>query len=455
MEIDFKKYKDYCIITNNLYLPKSIVNVPALINSLTYKVGTSTISLATEEEYHVKVPKFFKSKDELLSDYTDLVIDYSFTKKFPFIPFESNIKWRNDKQKEAYLALKDKHSGILNLNTGKGKTVQAIKQIEEEGVPALIIVHNSYLAAQWMDRIKDPNINLQFEGKIGTIGDGKFDWKHPICIAMIQSLVNKKKKGLIPQEFYDHFGIVIIDEGHHLGAKEFSQVGDICWGRRISLTATPERTDGLDCIPKYHIGPIIYSDLSFDLIPDIYFVKCPHSFNFNKYKGLQECITQLTKNIESNNFRISKIKEDYDAGYKVLCISSRIEQLYELMKHFKDSCVIDASSKPEERERLIKENKITFAINKIAAEGLDVPELSCLHLLAPIGANLTYNSNGNYKFLGNNILQICGRVLRKKDGKKSPKIVIYDDYNIESLTSLCEQLKIFFKKEDIKFLEID
>lgn len=450
--IDFKKYKNYCIITNNLYLPKSIVNVPALINSLTYKIGTNTISLATEEEYHVKVPKFFKSKDELLNDYTDLVIDYSFTKKFPFIPFESSIKWRNDKQKEAYLALRDKHSGILNLNTGKGKTVQAIKQIEEEGVPALIIVHNSYLAAQWMDRIKDPNINLQFEGKIGTIGDGKFDWKHPICIAMIQSLVNKKKKGLIPPEFYDWFGIIIIDEGHHLGAKEFSQVGDICWGRRISLTATPERTDGLDCIPKYHIGPIIYSDLSFDLVPDIYFINSNVKIRYPDFLELPTIITNITKNKDINKNRLEWLQKDYDDGRKIIALSSRVEHLHLLAKHFKDSCVIDADIDPFEREDLIKKHQISFVIMKLGTEGLDVDTLDCVHILTPIGANITYDSSKGYKMLGSNILQIIGRITRLKEGKKTPKVVIYDDNEISKLHNLCNGLRNFFDKNSINYL---
>jgi superfamily II DNA or RNA helicase len=266
-----------CYITNNLYYPKKYLNVPFVLNTCKYKSGKKDIVLARETENHIIFPRHYYSKKEIEENDIEIVEEEI---TFPRIGFKSKIKWRSDSQRLAHDSFSRAENGILNLNPAKGKTVQAIKKIEELGVPTLIVVHNSYLAEQWRRRIEDPNICLEWNGEIGKIGDGEFNWKHEVCIATIQTLISRLKRKTLPlEEFKNWFGCIIYDEVHHLGAAEFSQVGDLCWGNRYGLSATSRRVDNMDLVVRAHIDGIIYSDLTWDLFPEVFFKKTPSLFN--------------------------------------------------------------------------------------------------------------------------------------------------------------------------------
>ncbi len=326
---------EFAYIREALYLPKKYLNCDAVIRGLTFSTGSDTFCLAREEKDHIRVPRFFKSKEEL-ADFAFDCIDESSTLVYPEIDFKSNIKWRSEKQAIAHKALSAAHSGIFNLNPGRGKTVHALKRIEENRHPALIVVTNSYIAEQWLERINDPNIKLTFPGKVGFIGDGKFDWKHPICIAMIQSLANKVKTNSIPLEFAQWFGSAYYDEGHHLGAKVFSTTADLCYGRRICLTATVNRIDKLESVLKYYMGDIIYSDLTWELTPEITFNEVVSKIKVNKHMTLPVMVNKVTEDTESNMQKLNKILEDIANNRKILCVSERINQLTWFHEQVKD-----------------------------------------------------------------------------------------------------------------------
>ena len=60
-----------------------------------------------------------------------------------------------------------------------------------------------------------------------------------------------------PQSFYDSFGMVIVDESHHIGGPTFSQVLARFPARFIvGLTATPKRSDGTEYLLYWLMGPI-------------------------------------------------------------------------------------------------------------------------------------------------------------------------------------------------------
>jgi superfamily II DNA or RNA helicase len=46
------------------------------------------------------------------------------------------------------------HDGILSLHTGGGKTVCALYIASRLKLPTLVIVHNSFLRDQWIERVK-------------------------------------------------------------------------------------------------------------------------------------------------------------------------------------------------------------------------------------------------------------------------------------------------------------
>jgi superfamily II DNA or RNA helicase len=439
-------------VKENLFLPKKYLNGPALLRGLTYLAGNQTITLAKETDTHIIVPRNYKSIDELKEFAFETVIEPE--KTFPKIEFNSKIKWRSTKQEEAHKYLSAAHSGIFNLNPGRGKTVHALKRIEELSHPALIVVTNSYLAKQWINRIEDPNIALTFDGEIGQIGGGEFNWQQPICIAMIQTLANRIRDGKLPPEFSDWFGSAYYDEGHHIGAKVFSTTADVCHGRRVCLTATPNRADGLDCVLKYHMGDIIYSDLTWELSPEIIFKNVSTKLKLNKKVPMPVQINKLTEDLESNIQKLEMIKKDIELDRKIICMSERIEQLEWFHKHLPGSVLVIGETDPEKRESLIREAKVSLVIMKLGLEGLDVDTLDCLHLLSPIGADKTIKDNKT-TYIGNRILQLMGRVMRVVPGKPNPRVVLYDNHTIDNIHDLTIQLKRFLKGSGFNSEEID
>ena len=95
--------------------------------------------------------------------------------------------------------------GLLDIYCGFGKTILALKIIEEVGLKTLIIVHKGFLVDQWVERI------IQFlpKARIGRIQGQIIDIEDKdIVICMLQSLSMKE----YPDDQFAGFGLTIIDE---------------------------------------------------------------------------------------------------------------------------------------------------------------------------------------------------------------------------------------------------
>lgn len=145
-------------------------------------------------------------------------------------------------------------------------TVCALELAAQERVPTIIIVDNTHLLGQWKGEIEK---FLTIPGGMGIIGDGQFDWKKPLVISTYQTLAQRAAE--FPQEARHWFGLAIWDEAHHMAAPTWARTADLFYGKRIGLTATPERVDGTHVIYDFHIGKVLYKDLTQELKPSIYF----------------------------------------------------------------------------------------------------------------------------------------------------------------------------------------
>ena len=96
-------------------------------------------------------------------------------------------------------------SALIELWTGAGKTVLALKIVEVLKKKTIIFVHKTFLKNQWIERI------AQYlpDAKIGTIQGQVIDIQDKdIVIAMIQSISMKS----YPESLFDEFGLSIYDE---------------------------------------------------------------------------------------------------------------------------------------------------------------------------------------------------------------------------------------------------
>ena len=174
-----------------------------------------------------------------------------------------------EEQLEAINALLPYTNGILHATTAFGKTVTAAAIIARKKVNTLILVHSKALLKQWHDRLTEfLNIDYpQHEEKnkrgrrkvFSPIGcfDSSGNTLHGIIdIALIQSCLDED--GVKP--FVQDYGMVIVDECHHVSSITFEQVLRSIKAHTIyGLTATPIRKDGHQPIIFMQCGPIRFS----------------------------------------------------------------------------------------------------------------------------------------------------------------------------------------------------
>jgi len=133
--------------------------------------------------------------------------------------------------------------------TGTGKTMLAAfdyaRQIGADGLrPRLLFVaHREELLKQALVTFR----HLLHDYSFGELLGGGFEpASHDHLFATIQSL---RSRDLVQQHPPDFWGYVVVDEFHHAAAESYRSVLNRLQPRiLLGLTATPERTDGLDIL---------------------------------------------------------------------------------------------------------------------------------------------------------------------------------------------------------------
>ncbi|WP_327052370.1 DEAD/DEAH box helicase [Halomicrococcus gelatinilyticus] len=139
------------------------------------------------------------------------------------------------------------HWGVLELPTGSGKTVVAVKAIERLGTGTLVVVPTLDLLDQWRRELR-----TEFGGPIGQLGGGE-QYVEPLTVATYDSAY------LRADDLGDRFGFVVFDEVHHLGGEGYREIARLLAApARMGLTATFERPDGAHEVVADLVGPKVY-----------------------------------------------------------------------------------------------------------------------------------------------------------------------------------------------------
>ena len=137
--------------------------------------------------------------------------------------------------------------GVVVLPTGTGKSFLAQLCIAAAARSTLVVVPTLDLLAQWALQLRNA-----FHCPVGTIGGGSHDLQ--------EITVSTDDSALVQMEFCgNRFGLLVVDECHHLPGAMYSQIAKLAiapW--RLGLTATPDRTDGLDAEYANLLGPICF-----------------------------------------------------------------------------------------------------------------------------------------------------------------------------------------------------
>ena len=452
------RHPDKAYVTNNLLLPRRFVNESVIKAALTFIHGEELIVdeagevigsrprplyLWDETATHLIVPREFLHFGDRLN------FDFEFVHEepgaYPTIKVKDRIELRDSAQKEAFNALLRFHSGTLNLSCGKGKTILALKLIAHEKVPALIVVNTTALLEQWKERIKD------FLGvEAGIMQADTRDWEgRDVVVGMVHTLSNLRPT--LSLEFQRKFGLVFYDEGHHMSAPVFVKSADMCLGRRFSLTATADRTDGLEAIYQYHLGRVIYSDLTQDLVPDTIFRRMKWSLpewdnkrvtDSSGMISMPRVRSYLGKVTWRNHVISGDIRKDLSAGRQILVLSHSVDHVTVLAglaeELGKNVGVITGKTDQQERLGILKKCNPVIGTFQLAREGLDKPSLDTLYVTTPF-------SNSN------DLQQSWGRIQRVAEGKQHPLVRVYEDLAFECCRKACNNLRGFLRRLSYPF----
>ena len=150
-------------------------------------------------------------------------------------------------------------SGVIVLPCGAGKTIVGLAAMARARVKTLVLTTNTVALRQWRDELLDkttlrPEDIGEYSGEEKTV--------RPVTLASYQILVYRKaKKGpFIHFNLFDRedWGLIIYDEVHLLPAPVFRATASLQARRRLGLTATLVREDGLEEEVFSLIGPKKY-----------------------------------------------------------------------------------------------------------------------------------------------------------------------------------------------------
>ena len=149
--------------------------------------------------------------------------------------------------------------GVVVLPTGAGKTVVAFHALAEAPVRTLVIVPTIELLRQWhAGLIEKAGVP---EDQVGMVGGGERTVR-AVTVMTYDSAA-------MPRRRLNEFGLLIVDEVHHLPAPTYRAIAEKAaapW--RLGLSATPERSDGGHYDLARLIGPEVYRRRPADLAED-------------------------------------------------------------------------------------------------------------------------------------------------------------------------------------------
>jgi superfamily II DNA or RNA helicase len=338
-------------------------------------------------------------------------------------------------QQAAVDAVIDHDLSVIVAPPGSGKTVTACAAIAHHRQPTLILVDRKPLLAQWRDRLGE-HLNLN-DDQIGVIGDGKNKPTGIVDVAMIQSLARREHS----DDLFANYGLVVVDECHHLPAVSFESCVRTAPTRRwLGLTATPYRRDGLEGIIALQCGPTRHEtkpgDISETALVQRRLIVHPTNFAVDDDAA---SIQTIFGALAEDNPRTEQICTDVataaTAGRTCLVLTQRtrhidaiIERLAEAGHEahvFKGGLGKKALAAAHAAMAAPKSDTgiVVVATGSYLGEGFDWPELDTLFLAFPIA------------FKGR-VVQYVGRLLRAHGDKHDVELHDYLDQHVTVLARM-------------------
>ena len=356
-----------------------------------------------------------------------------------------------EEQQTAMSRMLPHNIGTLSATTAFGKTVFAIAMIAKHKVNTLILVHRKSLFDQWIKHLEDfLEINevvvdnrkklksKKQQSPIGTLYSGKDSIHGIVDIALIQSCFEGKEVS----SFVENYGMVIVDECHHVSSVSFEQVLRRVKAKYVyGLTATPIRKDGHQPIIFMQCGKIRFTADAQSQMNNQNFsrILIPRFTAFRNISSDDNTYTRIIETIAKdearNNLIIDDVRKAVVEGRTPIVLTSltsHVRVLAEMLLPHADHVItlVGADSTKNKRDAMERlqnipatDSLIIVATGKYIGEGFDYPRLDTLFLVLPI----------SWK---GSIAQYAGRLHR--DCKSKSEVRIYDYVDIR--VPLCDSM---------------
>lgn len=437
-----------CIIENQIYIKK----LKLLPNEITYlKRLASFTNPKFYELQKLRMPIFYKTTPRIISCFEEddrfLILPRGCLEKIKEICEKSNVKLiikdkrekgieteynfigkLNKKQENAMNELITHETGVLCATTGFGKTVIGANIISKLKTNTLVIVNRNNLLEQWKERLSyflDTN-----KKEIGQCGASKEKLNGKLDVASFQALFKKDNI----EELVKNYGLVIVDECHHVAAFSFEKVLKAIRSKYVyGLTATPTRKDGWHKIIYMQCGDIRVRVSNKELKQNkemehtVIVKKTNYKYIPTEEKDkiqISEILSDMCHNVFRNSLIIEDIGKCISEGRIPIVLTERVEHLNilrEQLEYMNVPVVIYKGNmgkkKTKEIQDILKEadennkSRIILATSSSIGEGFDDSRLDTLFLTMPV----------SWK---GRIIQYVGRLHREHEDKE--KVIVYD-----------------------------
>ena len=306
--------------------------------------------------------------------------------------------------------------GVVVLPCGAGKTLVAMAAMAELATETLVLVTNVTAARQWIAELLDKTTLTA--DQVGEYSGDKKEIR-PVTVATYQ-ILTKKIKGAFPhfEKLGGHeFGLIVYDEVHLLPAPVFRLTAEIQTKRRLGLTATLIREDGLEGEVFSLIGPKRF-DVPWKEIEAQGFIAEATCYELrvalppDRRTVYDAAEAQAQHQIAAANpaklEQAARLCADH-AGASILVIGAYLEQLAAAAKRL-GAPLITGETPQRERERLLggfRSGAIPVLIlSRVGNFSIDLPDASvCIQISGTFGSRQEE-------------AQRLGRILRpKSDGR--------------------------------------
>jgi len=346
-------------------------------------------------------------------------------------------------QQEALTELCRHDLGVLVAPPGAGKTVLACAVIAHRAVPTLVIVDRQPLLEQWRERLVT---HLGMNRKqIGVVGAGRSRPHGVVDIAMVQSLAKRDDVAGLTAGY----GLVVVDECHHVPATTFERVvRDIGAPAWLGLTATPYRRDGLEGLITMYCGPFRHrmgerQTEDSDFVRALIVHRTDHmaapaeadDVGGPTQASIQSVFRGLVEDEDRTRLICADVAEAARSGRNCLVLSQWTEHIARLRTMLEELGLsvdvlqggVGKKARREITDRLAAarsgDGVVLLATGSFLGEGFDCPPLDTLFLAFPIA------------FRGR-LVQYVGRVLRPIDGKARVEVHDYVDARVPVLARM-------------------